>query len=80
MDNKKKPCPFCGNEKVYAKCVYGKYGRFVFIKCDVCGAQCGSTKVGECNLKCKDGEFCDDADYAESIATNKWNRRDGADQ
>ena len=70
-----KPCPFCGSKEIRVLCNPGRYGHFVTVKCEVCGAQSGFKKVERCAINCTEGEFCEEAKQAMRIAETRWNQR-----
>jgi Lar family restriction alleviation protein len=65
-----KNCPFCGSDETYVNAKYGRYGYYVFCKCDLCDATAKTFAL-------KSKELPDD--WAESLAAKKaitaWNRR-----
>ena len=64
-----KPCPFCGGE-AETWCQPGKHGLFVFVKCDICGAQ---TRVRSAEDFDDDDEFW--AQPAVIHVKKLWNSR-----
>ena len=73
-----KRCPFCGSNAISAVCRYGRYGRFVTVKCDICGASGKSVHVSDdrCSTHpCTEGEFCYSASVAHNAAKKAWNTR-----
>ena len=69
-----KPCPHCGGPAgLFANYSYRTRGYFVFVKCDICGAQgriCRSENDPQ--LENWESEACNKAAAA-------WNMRTGAD-
>lgn len=66
-----KACPFCGGT-ASLNSRGGKYGRFVFAACDMCGAR---AKTCSCDI-CRNGNTeCDWKGISCKYAINAWNRR-----
>lgn len=42
-----KPCPFCGCEVIHHFARYGRNGWFLFVRCEVCGAESKKIGLGE---------------------------------
>lgn len=79
-----KRCPFCGAKDINVWCNSGRYGRFVYVECRVCGARTKSRGVGKCSYlkECKSTDDCC-REYAlqrieDSISA--WNMRMGGDE
>ncbi len=75
-----KNCPFCGSDRITSYCrgrTKQPYGRFVYAKCDVCGAQTGLVNLElpyDCS-KCVKNELCESAEEANKTVVAKWNMR-----
>lgn len=65
-----KNCPFCNGEPTLFS-TRGKYGYFVFIKCDLCGAQGKTFKMGET----REENWQDSVEAQNAI--KMWNMRAG---
>ena len=68
--NELKPCPFCGSECTVTW-TEGKYGKFAFIECDLCGAR--SKAFGNVIDKRDERLFWDQPAFTKAIKA--WNRR-----
>ncbi|MCI9553016.1 MAG: hypothetical protein HFE94_05725 [Acutalibacter sp.] len=66
--NALKPCPFCKGEAALWSS-YGKFGYFVYCKCEICGATSKTFPLGE-SLPEDWGELT-----ASRKAADAWNRR-----
>jgi Lar family restriction alleviation protein len=42
-----KKCPFCGSKYVSINRRGGKYGKFYFMQCTICGAQSGTSAAAD---------------------------------
>lgn len=61
-----KDCPFCGSSEIYLCSNWGRYGNFIYVKCDVCSGQSRTFSAGK----------HDERLYrAAEDAINAWNRR-----
>ena len=68
MDEKLKPCPFCGGDaELWAKS--GKYGWFAVCECTFCSATAKTFSIG------KDCPDAWEATAAAVCAKKAWNRR-----
>ncbi len=74
------PCPFCGCEVSGISSRYGLNGLFLFVQCDVCGAESKKFGVGRyANVPDEDNEFwgCEKVQQAVRKVQNAWNMRRG---
>lgn len=72
-----KPCPFCGCE-VSEIARYGRNGWFLFIQCDVCGAESKKIGIGKyADVPSGENEFweCEKVQRAATKAKAAWNMR-----
>ena len=67
---KLKPCPFCNSESVYLMSQPGRYGRYAWVECDLCGARSKSFSTKFYVPEDKLPET-----LAFERAKNAWNRR-----
>lgn len=75
-----KPCPFCGADSADINCKYGRNGCFVFVQCQICGAE--SKKFGTGRYVTY-SEYVDDENYWDNPyvenscekAISAWNLR-----
>lgn len=77
-----RPCPFCGCNVPGCSAKYGRNGWFLFVKCDVCGAEGKKFGVGtNAGVPDNDEEFwqCGKVVRAEEKAIRMWNMRRCAD-
>ena len=73
-----KPCPFCGCDIAGISARYGRNGWFLFVQCEVCGAESKKFGIGRnANIPNDDNEFweCEKVQIAASKAAKAWNVR-----
>ena len=73
MQEKLKPCPFCGGDDIYTKYNGAKHGRFYYIECNTCG---GRTR-GAC-IPFSEAQEHEWDNRAVNTVTMLWNQRRGA--
>lgn len=64
-----KGCPFCGSDEVSLWYQGGRYGRYTFAECDVCGARSKTFRYYDTGE-----DYCSD-DPGAMKARAAWNRR-----
>lgn len=78
MYDKLKPCPFCGCDVTGCSAKFGRNGWFLFIHCDVCGAESKKFGIGKnVDVPDDDDEFwqCGKVIHAKEKAYKAWNMR-----
>lgn len=71
-----KECPFCGSDNAFLQYNGSKYGRYYYVKCDLCGAQTRGVlrKLRDLPLYTADDPE-EWTNYAAVTAVNLWNSR-----